>query len=323
MLLAAFLGISNPEVAAAAIAGAVSLLVTIAAAPLRLWAEKKLQRQKVQVEYEYVQRTRLRGEIGDYQGRLHDSGVSLRYRLLNLEKNWSQGWMRRAGDYSASTSERYYFPTTIYRFMVFVGLANRFLRAAIHVDNRIAEKSDRFFVGYLKAMEWALTDVELFKTEKYEYGNDTAHFYTDHLRRMCSTALDEDGNALDLHAFERLLSGEHELERVLTFFDGIEPGLPPDPKRLDLRWDRLMVFRLLLMGFVTTIGYDYEKDDRAWFSRVAGQVQHPGVAATAAEWLPRFGLARRGDKPGQLIVASLRARATKSEGDQHTATGAE
>lgn len=308
MLETAFLGIASPEVAAALIAAAVSLVVTIAAAPLRLLVEKRLQRQKVQVEYEYEQRTRLRGEIGDYYGRLHDAGVSLRQRLVNLEKNWAEGWMRRQGDYSASMGERYYFPTTIYRFMVFVSLSNRFLRAAIRVDSRIADSSDRFFVAYLKAMEWALTDVELFKTETYANGNDTAHFFTDHFRRMCTTMLDEDGNVLGLDAFERLLNGPHELQRVLAFFDGIEPGLTQDSKRLDLRWDRLMIFRLLLMGFVTTIGYDYEQDDRKWFHNVAGLIQHPGIAATAAEWLPRFGLARRGDDAGRLIVAALEAR---------------
>jgi hypothetical protein len=277
-----------------------------------LWVEKRLQRQKVQVEYEYAQRTRLSGDIGNYYGRLHDAGVSLRGRLVNLEKNWDEGWMRRDGDYSMTSSESYYFPTTIYRFMVFVGISNRFLRTAIHLDSRIAEKSDKLFVGYLKAMEWALTDVELFKRESYEHADDSAHFFTDHLRAVCATVLDDNGDALDLHAFEQLLAGQHQLKRILVFFDGIEPGLPEDARRLDLRWDRLMVFRLFLMGFVTTIGYDYERDDSAWFGRVAGQIGHPGVAGTAATWLPRFGLARPDDKAGKMIVAALGARASQA-----------
>jgi hypothetical protein len=314
-MLAAFLGTDDPRIAAAWIAAGVSLLVALLSAPLRLWVEKRLLRQKVRTEYEYAQRTKLRGEIGDYHGRLHDAGFHLRRRLVNLEANWRKGWMRREGNYSEPTTERYYFPTFVHRFMVFMSLANKFGRAAIHVDNRIAEPSDKYFVGYLNAMEWALTDVVLFESESYNFENDTAHFYTDHFRRMCATVLDSNGHTLDLPAFEKLLAGEHQLQRVLAFFDGIEPGLAPDPDRRDLRWDRLMVFRLLLMGFITTIGYDYERDTREWFNRVAALIEHAGIAATAAEWIPRFGLAkgrwysRRKDKAGKLIVRALKARA--------------
>jgi hypothetical protein len=78
-----------------------------------------------------------------------------------------------------------------------------------------------------------------------------------------------------------------------------------------------MVFRLLLMGFVTTIGYDYERDDEGWFRRVAGAIEHPEIAGTAAAWIPRFGLARGGrwtrrskrDEAGRQIVRALRERA--------------
>jgi hypothetical protein len=185
----------------------------------------------VRVEYEYAQRSKLRTEIGDYHGRLHDAGTSLRYRLVNLEKYWHRRWMRVEGDYSVPTSERYHFRTTVYRFMVFMGLANCFDRAAIRVDNRFAERSDRYFVGYIKAMAWALTDAGLFKTEEYEVSNDTAHFYTDHFRQMCAAALDRNGTPLDLACFERLIDESDELQRVLEFFDGIAPGLERDPGR--------------------------------------------------------------------------------------------
>ena len=52
---------------------------------------------------------------------------------------------------------------------------------------------------------------------------------------MCATVLDKKSDPLDLSKFERLLDGSHPLERVLTFFDGIEPRLTPDSGRRDLR----------------------------------------------------------------------------------------
>jgi hypothetical protein len=320
MVALAFLGISNPEIAAAWIAAGVSLLVVIVSAPVRVWVEKRLVRQKVTIEYEQSQREALRTQVGAHHGHLHDAGFHLRRRLVNLEKNWSKGWMRVAGDYSGMSSrDRYYFPTTVHRFMLFMALANKFSRAAIHVDNRVAEPADRYFIGYLNAMEWALTDVELFRSEDYDITRDTAHFFTDHFRRMCSTLLDKEGDPLDLEAFDLLLAADHELEPVLAFFDGIEPGIARDAVRRDLRWDRLIVFRLFLMGFVTTIGYEYEQDNRYWFERVATLIEHPGVAAAAADWVPRFGLARgdwywrprNKDKAGKEIIRALRARADR------------
>lgn len=64
-MLGAFLSLDDPRIAAAWIAAVVSLAVTLLAAPLRLFVERRLQRQKVAVEYEYTQRTKLRTEIGE------------------------------------------------------------------------------------------------------------------------------------------------------------------------------------------------------------------------------------------------------------------
>ena len=68
-------------------------------------------------------------------------------------------------------------------------------------------------------------------------------------------------------------------------------------------------------GVHPNVGYDYERDDEKWFKRVATSIEHPGIAATAAEWIPRFGLGRgkrftrrrNKDEAGKLI---LRARST-------------
>jgi hypothetical protein len=62
------------------------------------------------------------------------------------------------------------------------------------------------------------------------------------------------------------------------------------------------------MGFITTIGYDFEKDTKDWFHRVAMLIEHPGVATAAQDLVPRFGLSK--NEASKQILAALMARAS-------------
>jgi hypothetical protein len=312
----AFLGISHTVLTATlvsiVVAAITALATSVASAPLRYLVDSRLQRAKAKTDFEYDQRRKLRAEIGAYHGRLLESATSLNYRLVNLAANWNEGWLRVNGDYARPlTEDYYYFPTTIYRFMAFAALANRFERAAIFIDSRIAEENDQRFVLYVKAMRWALTDVALFAGLEYDISTPTDHFFTDHLRRMCATFETEDENTLDLHSLEELLlAGEHELKNVLAFFDGMEPGL--------LRWDRLMAFQLLLMAFINTFGYDMQKSDQDWFDRVARQIERPQVASNLQHWLPKLGLGT--GSVGKVLSSTLARRAAVTDESREATT---
>lgn len=71
---------------------------------------------------------------------------------------------------------------------------------------------------------------------------------------------------VDLRALEDTLSGDHELEAVLRFFDGLDPD---DERRL--RWDRVAAFQLVLMAFIETFGYEVHRTEPKWFNAVAGR----------------------------------------------------
>ena len=309
MVLAVF-GIDDPTWSAAVVAvvvAAVTALVTsVVSSLLRYLVDSRLHRSKARTDYEYDQRKQLRAEIGSYHGRLLETGTALNYRLGQIYKKRSELWLNVSGDYSKRWPRHYFFNSTIYRFIGFVALCNRFEREALYIDSRIADPTDRLFVFYVKALRWTLTETGLF--DGLEYGHEARdHFYTDHLRRMCSSVWKEDGEGLvDLGALEELLAGEHELGPILKFFDSL------DPEEVDRhRWDRLVAFQVVLMAFVETFGYEIHKTDKKWFDAVASRMK-PEVAANLLDWLPKLGIghkgqrARRRDPGGQLAVAALR-----------------
>lgn len=295
-MIFAFLGIDNPTVIAAVVAGVVAgftaVATTVTAGPLRLWVDQRLQRSKAKTDYEFEQRRELRQKVGGYRGRLLEAATSLNYRLDNLRENrresvggdCSEAWLDVKADYASPSTERYYFRSTVYRFMALIAVANRFERAAVYVDPRFGEPEDELIVFYVRALRWALTDPKLFArlVPPYKASEPTAHFYTDELRRMCATLTREDDELLDLHDVEKILEGEHELLSVLKFFDGL--GQP------SLKWDRLMAFHLLLKAFINAIGYTANRSEQIWFDDVAQVIHEPQVARNLEDWLPRLGL---------------------------------
>jgi hypothetical protein len=310
MVILAFLGIEDPERAAAVIAVLVAAVTTLATSPIRYLFDKLLHRAKANTDYEYEERKQLRAKIGTYHGRLLEASVSLNYRLNQIYDKRAKGWLNVQQDYAQRWPRHQFFNSTIYRFMAFAAVANRFEREAIYIDSRIADKTDRLFLYYVKALRWTLTDVALFDGLGYSEDRPVDHFYTDHFRRMCSSLTRADDTEgpdplVDLKALEDLLETEHDLEEVLRFFDGLDPD---DPARL--RWDRLVAFQLVLMAFIETFGYEIHKTDQPWFDGIAKRMRRE-TATNLLDWLPKLGLERRRglrrrlDPGARRLVAAL------------------
>lgn len=70
MVILAFLGIDDPNTAAAVIAVLVAARTTLATSPVKYLFDKLLHRAKAKTDYEYEERKQLRAKIGTYHGRL-------------------------------------------------------------------------------------------------------------------------------------------------------------------------------------------------------------------------------------------------------------
>lgn len=268
----------NTALVAAGISAVVAVITTLLAAPLRMWVERNLQSHRLKSEYEYDQRRELRRLIGRYHGRLVEAAEQMHYRCLNVYEHDPEQWLEKA--------DGFYFRTTAYRLLHVVGLARSFEREAFYIDARIAEPTDLDFVKFVKAFLWALVDPALFKGLEYDESQSRDHFFADQLRLMGETFCPEAGECRLLSDFIAAppTPGDplHDMTEFLL-------GLKADEDRL--RWDRLVVLDLFLVGFLNTVGYGIHRSSDDAIAFVVSKLRRDPIRVNLMAWLPKLGLA--------------------------------
>ena len=279
--------------AIAAVVGALAgVIESVLATPLRYWIDKRALRHRLETEYEFEERRKLRQLIGSYHGRMLEHGDDWSRRMKNIYERVEAGDLKldAGGNYAELD---YYLRTTAYRFLSLCAIARQFETEAFYIDARIAEARDLEFLKFVKALRWAMTDLELVEGVVTQGDN----FFNDELRMLCDLCLNPTGKVITLTEFSSRAASESDFGLVLRYFD----GLRPDEQRL--RWDRLVAFHLIVMAFVNSIGYDMQQADDERFARTAGQLRNRRVAENLAKAIPRLGL---GASPeAQRIVRAL------------------
>jgi hypothetical protein len=282
MAVLAFLDDWDPGLIAAVVAAAVSILTLILGAPLRIWVERNLQAYRLKSEYEYEHRKELRSLIGHYHGRLVEAAESFHHRLGNIYVFDDRRWLDNA--------DGYYLKTTQYRFLAVCSLARAFERKAYFIDARIAEPSDFDFLKFVKALLWVTTSVELFRGLPYDESRSTDHFFADQIREVSENFCNSPDKLPSYSEFDTRLREDGTFDDVREFFLGLHSS------ETRLRWDRLVIFDLLLMAFLGTVGYETQRPTDAEFAEVAQRIRHPEVRQNLIRRLPKLGL----DKQPQL-----------------------
>jgi hypothetical protein len=280
---------ADTQVKVALIAAFVALatsLLTVAhslfGAPLKYWLEKKALRNKLATEYEYEQRKNLRTLIGRYHGRMLEAAETLNHRIWNLYQNEAKGWLSVKGQYD---NPGYYFRTFVYRFLNLLALTRQFESEAVFIDSRIAERQDLDFLKYVKAINWAVCDVALFRQLDYDGYHATDHFFRDDLRHLCDSCLDDDGGFLGQMDLRSALEQAPGANTLYQFFDDLKKT------ETRFRWDRVVALHLLLMAFINSFGYDMQRSTPEQFADVASRINNLQVLRNLGEWLPKLGLA--------------------------------
>jgi hypothetical protein len=293
------LSIDDPRVQAALIAGAVSVLVTCltllasSLSPIvKYWFERKALKAKLEVEYEYEQRRKLRDLLSRYRGLLLEAAEALDHRCWNLYKNDPDRWLHVKGNYATSG---YYFPTWLFRFLNLLAIARSFQQEALFIDEKIAEPQDFLFLHLVKAWSWAVCDVSLFDGIDYDHSTAKDHIFHDDLKRTCDLCLK--GIRFTTHLeFDELIR-DGKLDRICKFFDGLESSEDR------LRWDRLVALHLLVMVFQASFGYNAGAKPEQLASVVA-RFKNPEVPSNLLRWLPKLGLEKHQEIQG--LVTALR-----------------
>lgn len=274
------------------LAGIISALVS---GGISYWFKTREIRHSAKVAYEYEQRKKLQELIGRYHGRALSAANSMSYRFWNLYENHESQWLRVDGDYD---SDRYYFRSTIYRFMNISTVARQFEREALLLDARIATRKDFLFLNYMAAFHWVLTDVALTKGTPYDPLSARDHFYSDRLRQYCDGCL-IGGEFISIADLSKRIEAQLVPIDLLKYFDGLSPH---DGR---FRWDRLVAFHLLLLTFINTFGYKHQRSNQVQFNAVAATIQNPVVLHNLITWLPRHDLG--GDREAKKIIRAARS----------------
>lgn len=292
----------EPPIQAAIISAIVGFLGGFLGTSFKHFLDKKALRDKIQIEYEFAERKKLRELVGRYHGRLLECAERLNHRLWNLQQNESQGWLNVEGQFN-DPETNYYFTTTVYRTVSLFALIRLFEQEAIYIDAHIAKEGELLFAKFTRAFEWVLTDADLFKGIKYDPSRQTDHLFRDKLRLLCDSSATE-GKVISLEDFQERLKtdgGQHYLIPILAFFD----GLCFAEKRL--RWDRINSFHLLLMVFINKFGYDVQKSSQRQIRDIAMSIQNPQVLINLVNWLSKLGL----KKETKYIAIAANSNETK------------
>jgi hypothetical protein len=140
--------------------------------------QSRLKLFTLNTEYRYEQRKALRSAIGEHHGRILEACRLFHQRMQNLYLGSNTDWLRIEGDYS---NDPYYFLSTLWRFLAVMASCYQFERAAIFVDQRIAERSALDFVQYVETIIRCGSDPDLFAALPYDSSTAHDHFFRDQL----------------------------------------------------------------------------------------------------------------------------------------------
>ena len=238
-------------------AALISALVTIFTLIISLFAknflEKKIHSKKLKLNYEYEQRSKLKNLLSEHKMDLLRCCESLNHRYHNLMENHKCNWLSVNVEKN-KLDDKYYILSYVYRLLALFANINLLEKKMIFLDTTISTKEDLYFIKFLKVFYLPFCNITPL-TNGFTVDKDkkTDHFYINEFNEM-SNYLIENEIIIGYKRFEEKLKEDNiEIMPIIKFLDGISP----DEERL--RWDRLQLFHLSIIGFTNYFGYDYQK----------------------------------------------------------------
>lgn len=247
------MNLDNPNIVAALIAAAVSVVTVLLGFLFKAWFERYFLIFKLESKHRYEQKKKIKEVLARYKTQLLDAGESLNHRLWNFSENYKENW--HTAPSSGDLANHYYLASFVYRLLVFFAWVRRVESKMVHLDTTIASKDDLHFVKFLRLLTQALCDVELFSGLKYDKSRATDHFFHNNFVHMCECFWSDEEMFSFADFKENKGSCCDEAASMVRFVSGMNP----DEARL--RWDRLHALHYVLLMFMNSYGYDFQYTD--------------------------------------------------------------
>jgi hypothetical protein len=299
------------EIPAAVLAAVVAAAGTLTGVLLAGRAEAL----KLRSQYRQQERNQLRELIGEFHGRMLETAIDWDRRMWQLYDD-DGTWLRSkdgeqlvAAEYAKS--EQYLFRSYVFRFLSLCAIARKFETQAFYIDAqaRIARERDLDFLKYAKGFLWAMTHADLTPQDGMP-GSD--HFPNDQFRPLLDlcyrhdvdgipgTAVGDDDVIFDFRRFGAFAArvvtvtddAEQEwrdLRKAFDYFNGLRRD-DYEGDRPRYRWDRLVVLHLLVIGFINTFGYEWQRYDEHRIEAAVSQLRYACVADAFQRTIRQLGL---------------------------------
>ena len=269
--------LTDPKVQSALIAAAVTILTLILRAITKPIWERNFHKFKLESDYKYDQRKKVREAISKYKVPLLNAAESLNHRLWNFSKNAPKAWhTQRDGE---NISEQYYLLSFCYRFLLFFSLCRKIDLELVYLDSTVSTKKDLDFLKYLKLFPQIFSDTEIFKGINYNPSVATDHFFSDEFRELVSKMSSND-NLLNYSEFRKKVE-EKEFAHLVAYFSGISVD------HSCLRWQALNNFHFILMAFLNDYGYDFQQTSKEKMSNLAKSLPKNSLSTNADIFIKR------------------------------------
>lgn len=268
---------TDPKVQSALIAAAVTIATLLLRAITKPIWERNFHKFKLESDYKYDQRKKVREAISKYKVPLLNSAESLNHRLWNFSKNAPEAWhTQRDGE---NISEKYYLLSFCYRFLLFFSLCRKIDLELVYLDSTVSTKKDLDFLKYLKLFPQIFSDTEIFKGTGYNQSVASDHFFGDEFRELVSK-MSNDDKLLSYSEFIKKVE-EKEFTNLITYFSGISAD------HSCLRWRALNSFHFILMAFLNDYGYDFQETSKEKMLGLAKSLPKNSLVENADAFIKR------------------------------------
>ncbi|ENP8455623.1 hypothetical protein ACEI25_002265 [Photobacterium damselae] len=243
---------SDTVVSSIIVPALVSLVATVVTLFLKSIAESKTHERKLSMDHKLSEKKKIKESISKHKTPVLNAFEELNHRLWNLGKTHQEEWHKLNGVYLQD--DKYYFHSFVYRLSAVICWADKVDRDMVFLDTTISDKEDLDFLKFCKFVNIFLCQTSTYKGLDYNESQPVDHFYRHLLVKEANNLLNGEGRVISYSVFESDLSSKvKSMKGICQFIDSVSPT------EERYRWGKLYCLQLLIVCFMNSYGYDFQK----------------------------------------------------------------